>query len=66
MSNWIDALVLLSDDVDDFVSQWPSDPSVNYQLKLDVLRSVLRRSLCGELRHLPSKRSVKFCLELPS
>jgi len=62
---WMKALMLLDEKVDRLVDETGDKNSNNYQMKIDFWKSIARRRFQGEVRHLPTKRTARFSIELP-
>lgn len=62
---WLEMLIQASPAAAQLVDKYPSSPSSHFQVKWNVLGSLLSRSLRGTLRHLPSGESVRFSIPLP-
>lgn len=62
---WLDILSSTSTEALVFVAERGEEPATDYQFKWNVPVSIATRSVAGELRHLPTKSSVKVRLRLP-
>ncbi len=62
---WIQALRIVDGSVNEFVDANGDANGDNYQLKIDVLRSIATRSLAGYLRYLPTKTRIAIAIRLP-
>lgn len=62
---WLKALILLDPNVDNLVYDTKDENADNYQLKIEVWKSISRRALVGRLTYLPDKSSCSVFIKLP-
>jgi len=62
---WLWVLANLDEAVDELVNETGDNESDNYQLKLNLLKTISRKALVGELTHLPTNLKCKVYVRLP-